>query len=188
MTNPQGPPNPDPIDSWGRPGNQGPFGQPPTERPTERIRGRAASGACPRQPPPGCPVPPPGADGAIRHAPSRTRSSPATRRRRPAGRPRRNRWPLHRKTGPSEEETALLRDPLSILLVFVIVLALVVAGLIGAELYVRHVARQQGRRGGRVRGQGPGHRVVRRDAADAVAGGHEALHQHLGADGRQPDS
>ena len=33
-----------------------------------------------------------------------------------------------------------LRDPLSILLVCIIVFALIIAGLIGAELYVRHVA------------------------------------------------
>ncbi len=34
----------------------------------------------------------------------------------------------------------LLRDPLSILLIVVIVLALVIAALLGAELYIRHVA------------------------------------------------
>ena len=34
----------------------------------------------------------------------------------------------------------LLRDPLSLLLICIIVFALVVAGLIGAELYARHVA------------------------------------------------
>lgn len=36
-----------------------------------------------------------------------------------------------------------LRDPLSILLVFIIVIALVIAGLIGAELYARHVAQNK---------------------------------------------
>jgi len=38
------------------------------------------------------------------------------------------------------EKRRFLRDPLSILLVVVIVVALVVAGLLGAELYVRHEA------------------------------------------------
>ena len=45
---------------------------------------------------------------------------------------------------------------------------------------------QQGRRGGGMRGQGPGHRVVRGGAVDAVAVTHQALHQHLGVDGGQP--
>ena len=36
-----------------------------------------------------------------------------------------------------------LRDPLSILLVFIIVISLVIAGLIGAELYARHVAQDK---------------------------------------------
>ncbi|ORX03828.1 hypothetical protein AWC29_17370 [Mycobacterium triplex] len=36
MTNPPGPPNEGPS-SWARGGDQGPFGPPPTERPTERL-------------------------------------------------------------------------------------------------------------------------------------------------------
>jgi uncharacterized membrane protein len=42
--------------------------------------------------------------------------------------------------GPGKSKRRFLRDPLSIMLVLIIVFALVIAGLIGAELYVRHVA------------------------------------------------
>lgn len=43
-------------------------------------------------------------------------------------------------SAPPKKKRRFLRDPLSVLLVFVIVFALIVAGLIGAELYARHVA------------------------------------------------
>jgi LmeA-like phospholipid-binding len=134
VTNPQGPPNQGPS-TWGRPGNQGPFGQPPTERPTEQLpSGDPAQGPPttagqqpgqteqlsaphagmqrPGYPPP--PVPPAGpAEG------------PATPNEEPA---------------PVKRKRRFLRDPLSILLVCIIVISLVIAGLIGAELYARHVA------------------------------------------------
>ena len=125
MTNPQGPPNEGPS-TWGRPGSQGSFGQPPTERPTEQIhtgdpaqtppteqRGtphRAAQGA--RQPTPGV-------------VPASAARQPAAPNDEPAPAKRKRRW---------------LRDPLSILLICIIVAALVIAGLIGAELYARHIA------------------------------------------------
>jgi LmeA-like phospholipid-binding len=54
--------------------------------------------------------------------------------------------PTERLAAPNEEpapvkrKRRLLRDPLSILLICVIVFSLVIAGLIGAELYARHVA------------------------------------------------
>lgn len=41
---------------------------------------------------------------------------------------------------PKRSRLGFLRDPLSMVLVFVIVVALVLAGLLGAELYVRHRA------------------------------------------------
>ena len=41
---------------------------------------------------------------------------------------------------PAKRKRRFLRDPLSILLICVIVFSLIIAGLIGAELYVRHVA------------------------------------------------
>jgi hypothetical protein len=54
--------------------------------------------------------------------------------------------PTERLAAPNEEpapakrKRRLLRDPLSILLICIIVFSLVIAGLIGAELYARHVA------------------------------------------------
>ncbi|OBF52955.1 hypothetical protein A5787_06720 [Mycobacterium sp. 852002-50816_SCH5313054-b] len=44
---------------------------------------------------------------------------------------------------PVKRKRRFLRDPLSILLICIIVFALLIAGLIGAELYVRHVADQK---------------------------------------------
>ncbi|BAN33158.1 DUF2993 domain-containing protein [Mycobacterium avium subsp. hominissuis] len=42
--------------------------------------------------------------------------------------------------GPAKKKRRFLRDPVSVLLIFIIVFALLIAGFIGAELYVRHVA------------------------------------------------
>jgi hypothetical protein len=133
VTNPQGPPNQDPS-TWGRPGNQGPFNQPPTERPTERI-----STGGPGQMPPPPPAPPPGQTeqfGVPPHTqppsyqPPPSRPAPPTDRlATPGEEPR-----------PEKKKRRFLRDPISIVLIFVIVFALIIAGLIGAELYVRHVA------------------------------------------------
>ena len=57
----------------------------------------------------------------------------------PAGPPE---WPAApgQEPAPMKRKRRFLRDPLSILLVCIIVFALIIAGLIGAELYVRHVA------------------------------------------------
>ena len=133
MTNPPGPSNEDPS-AWARPGNPGPFGQPPTERPTERLR----TGG-PAQPPP-APGPPPAQTeqlGAPHPGPQRPESPPPPIP--PAG-------PTEKLAAANPEPTAVkrkrrfLRDPLSVLLICIIVVALVLAGLIGAELYARHVA------------------------------------------------
>jgi hypothetical protein len=133
VTNPQGPPNQDPS-TWGRPGNQGPFNQPPTERPTERI-----STGGPGQIPPHRPAPPPGQTEQFAvppHAqppgyqPPPTPPSPPTERLGTPG----------EEPKPEQKKRRFLRDPISIVLIFVIVFALIIAGLIGAELYVRHVA------------------------------------------------
>ncbi|OBI04167.1 hypothetical protein A5714_03665 [Mycobacterium sp. E2462] len=54
--------------------------------------------------------------------------------------------PTERLAAPDEDPASgkrkrrFLRDPLSVALVFIIVFALVIAGFVGAELYVRHVA------------------------------------------------
>ncbi|MCV7100340.1 LmeA family phospholipid-binding protein [Mycobacterium palustre] len=138
MTNPQGPqgpPNEGPS-TWARPGGQGPFGQPPTERPTERIN----TGGPARTPPPPASSP--------QHQQTEQLSAPHAGARRPSYPP-----PATPPAGPTERLAAqneepppvkrkrrFLRDPLSIALICVIVLALVVGGLVGAELYTRHVA------------------------------------------------
>ena len=136
MTNPPGPPSQDPS-TWGRPGNQGPINQPPTERPTERI-----STGGPGNVPPPPPSPPPGQTERFAtpvpnvHQPGPGYPPPPVP---PAG-------PTERLPTPPGEEPApkrkrrFLRDPISIVLIFVIVVALVIAGLVGAELYVRHTA------------------------------------------------
>jgi hypothetical protein len=135
VTNPQGPPNEGPS-TWARPGNRGPFGQPPTERPTERIN----TGGPAQAPPPAAPGQQPGQTEQL--------SAPHANPPRPGYAP-----PPIPPVGPTEKLAApdqepppvkskrrFLRDPLSILLICVIVFALIIAGLIGAELYVRHVA------------------------------------------------
>ncbi|WAJ45945.1 DUF2993 domain-containing protein [Mycobacterium sp. Aquia_216] len=115
MTKPQGPPNDGPS-SWSRPGDQGPFGPPPTARP-----GPADSGAAAQQYSPsadtqqaGFPPPPPPAAPTERIAAPREEPAPAKKKR--------------------------FRDPLSIVLICIIVVSLLIAGLIGGELYARHVA------------------------------------------------
>ncbi|MCV7439053.1 LmeA family phospholipid-binding protein [Mycobacterium seoulense] len=136
MTNPQGPPNPDPS-PWGRPGNQGPFGQPPTERPTERI---STGGPAPAPPP--ASGPPPGRTERISTPPPNMQrpdyapppppvppAGPTEKLATPGGEP-----------APGKKKRRFLRDPLSVVLVCIIVVCLVIAGLVGAELYVRHVA------------------------------------------------
>jgi hypothetical protein len=84
---------------------------PPREPQTEQLGAPRADTQGPGHPPP--PVPPAGPTERF-----------ATPNEEPA--------PVKRKRG--------FRDPLSILLVCIIVASLVIAGLIGAELYVRHVA------------------------------------------------
>jgi uncharacterized membrane protein len=136
VTNPQGPPGPpnEGPSTWARPGNQGPFGQPPTERPTERISTEG----------PAQQAPPPAAAGqqteqlAVPHQnPQRPTYPPPPVP--PAG-------PTEKLATPDEEpapvkrKRRLLRDPLSIALICIIVFALLIAALIGGELYVRHQA------------------------------------------------
>ncbi len=53
--------------------------------------------------------------------------------------------PTEQFAAPGEDPAAkkkrrVLRDPVSVVLIFVIIFALVIAGLIGAELYARHIA------------------------------------------------
>jgi hypothetical protein len=126
VTNPQGPPNEGPS-SWARPGDQGPLGPPPTERATERIHTGDAA-----QPPQNAAAQPP-----YPPAPDTQQAGYPPPPVPPAG-------PTERIAAPSEEPAPAkkkrLRDPLSLVLICVIVVSLVVAGLIGGELYARHVA------------------------------------------------
>jgi hypothetical protein len=120
VTNPQGPSNEGPA-SWARPGDQGPFGPPPTEQLRPGDAGLPPNAAAAQQYPPGAdtqagypsPPPPPAAPTERIAAPSRE-PEPAKKKR--------------------------FRDPLSIVLICVIVVSLLIAGLIGGELYARHVA------------------------------------------------
>ncbi|WP_171975010.1 LmeA family phospholipid-binding protein [Mycobacterium colombiense] len=138
MTNPQGPPNPDPS-QWGRPSNQGPFGQPPTERPTERIS-TGGPGHVPPPPPPAH-GPPPGQTERFGtpqpHMQQPGYPPPPTP---PAGPTERLATPPHDDATTGKKKRRFGRDPVSVLLIFIIVIALIIAGLIGAELYVRHLA------------------------------------------------
>lgn len=134
MTNPQGPPNQDPS-TWARPGNQGPLNQPPTERPTERI-----STGGPGQVPPPQPAPPPGRTeqfGAPQpHVQQPGYPPPPV----PPAAPTDRLTTPGEDSKPAQKKRRFLRDPISIVLIFIIAFALIIAGLIGAELYVRHVA------------------------------------------------
>ncbi|WP_156687701.1 LmeA family phospholipid-binding protein [Mycobacterium sp. Marseille-P9652] len=138
MTNPQGPQGPsnEGPSTWARPGNQGPFGQPPTERPTERI-----NTAGPGQAPQTAPGQLPGQTERIAAPQTNTQQPgyappPPTP---PAG-PTERIPAQGEEPEPGKRKRGFLRDPLSILLICIIIFALVIAGLIGAELYVRHVA------------------------------------------------
>lgn len=58
----------------------------------------------------------------------------------PAGPTERLATPPNDDAAPGKKKRRFGRDPVSVLLIFIIVIALIIAGLIGAELYVRHVA------------------------------------------------
>jgi DUF2993 family protein len=137
VTNPPGPPNQDPS-TWGRPGNQGPINQPPTERPTERISTGGPGHVPP--PPPSAPAPDQterfGTPAPNVHQPGPGYPPPPVP---PAG-PTETLPTPGEEPAPAKKKRRFLRDPISIVLIFVIVVALVIAGLVGAELYVRHTA------------------------------------------------
>ena len=134
MTNPPGPPNEGPP-TWGRPGSPGPFGQQPTERPTEHIR-TGPPGAAP-QPPASVP------SSQERTEQFSTAANPQQPGPPPPPIPP---GPTERLATPSQgpppgkKRKRSIRDPLSLLLIGIIVISLLVAGLIGGELYARHVA------------------------------------------------
>ena len=121
---------------WGRPGNQGPFGQPPTERPTETINTGGPAAA-----PPPAAGPPPGQTERIGTPPPNMQRPdyPPPPPIPPAG-PTETLATPGEEPAPGKKKRRFLRDPLSVVLVCIIVVCLVIAGLVGAELYVRHVA------------------------------------------------
>jgi LmeA-like phospholipid-binding len=80
-------------------------------------------------PRPGPPPPPPPAEGATQHIPRPEPQQISPTEPPPPGGPK-----------PTKTKRSFLRDPLSIVLIVIIVLALAAAGLAGAELYARHVA------------------------------------------------
>jgi hypothetical protein len=110
VTNPQGPPQQDPS-VWGRPGSD----YPPTQPAPQADRSHEP----PAQPPPQT-LPPP------------TLEFPATS---PYTQP-----PPQDTAAPVKTKRRFRGDPVSIILVLVIVAALGIAGLIGGELYARNVA------------------------------------------------
>lgn len=134
MTTPQGPRNEGPS-GWARPGDQGPLGRPPA--PGAGPQGGPLHPGGPRyQPPPGQPQQPTQEQAAANADTRRIHTPPpnlAGDHTTPIGRPQED-------AGEVKKKKRRLRDPLSILLVLIIVFALVVAGLIGTELYVRHEA------------------------------------------------
>lgn len=123
MTNLQGPSS-DPS-AWARPGDQGPFDQPAgaEPRPYETAQDHAPEHTEPHA---AAPTGPDGAGPPPRHTPVGGRTS----------------TPGTSKTEPAAVKTkrGFHRDPLTVFLALIIVVSLVVAGLIGSELYARHVA------------------------------------------------
>jgi hypothetical protein len=138
VTTPQGPPQEDPS-QWARPQGEGPAEQPaaPSEAPTGQMPSDQPPEGQPTEPVPGPAEPPPGAPAqptldypAV--PPPYPQEYPAAP---PPGQP-----PSEATPAPVKTKRRLLRDPLSVVLVVVIVLALLIACVIGAELYARHRA------------------------------------------------
>ncbi|WP_083746006.1 LmeA family phospholipid-binding protein [Mycobacterium numidiamassiliense] len=136
MTNPPGPP-PEGPSTWGRPGSQGPFGQQPTERPTEHIH----TGP-PGQPAPSVPLSQERTEQfGVGHANAPQPGPPPPPV--PPGPTERLATPDHEPPPAKQRKKRSLRDPLSIVLIAIIVVSLVLAGLIGGELYARHDAQSK---------------------------------------------
>ncbi|OSC42627.1 DUF2993 domain-containing protein [Mycobacterium decipiens] len=142
MTNPQGPPN-DPS-QWARPGDQGPLARPPasSEPSTRRLRPGEPGGHA--QEPLNLPTQP--AQQAEAQTEHLTASHAQTRRPGRATAHSASPDPTVRpaepekEPGPVKAKRRTRRDPLTVFLVLIIVFSLVIAGLIGGELYTRHVA------------------------------------------------
>jgi hypothetical protein len=133
VTNPQGPPNDGPQ-AWGRPGNQGPPGQP--QAPTERIQ-TGPPGPGRAQEPPTTQLPTQaGHFNAARG--DAQRPSPPAQFDAAAGQTEQlgTRQP---EAAPKQKKRGFFRNPLAILLVVVIVVALVATAVIVGEIIARRV-------------------------------------------------
>ncbi|WP_204080347.1 DUF2993 domain-containing protein [Mycobacterium riyadhense] len=139
MTNPQGPPS-DPS-AWARPGSQGPLGRPPApgtppggrlhQGAPEASRGQEAATAASQVPQETQPLTAANADAQRPGNPAA--ASRSANRTTPLAAPT-------QEPEPGKTKRRRRRDPLSVVLVLIIVFSLVLAGLIGAELYVRNQA------------------------------------------------
>ena len=112
MTNPQGPPHQDPSSIWARPGDQS-----SPDQPTPQAGSSYQPPTPPTYPPPAQEYP---ATASFGQPPPEDAAEPVKAKRR------------FRFRG----------DPVSVVLVLVIVAALGIAGLVGGELYARHRANQ----------------------------------------------
>ncbi|EUA22666.1 hypothetical protein I552_7157 [Mycobacterium xenopi 3993] len=121
-----------PPEGEARPNNPGaaeaPTGQMPSDQQSEGERTEQVPG--PAEPPPGAPAQPTLDYPAV--PPPYPQEYPAAP---PPGQP-----PSEATPAPVKTKRRLFRDPLSVVLVVVIVLALLIAGVIAAELYARHRA------------------------------------------------
>ena len=126
MTNPQGPPHQDPS-IWARPGNQSPSTQPAPQAGSPTTQTAPSHGGPhfdhayepPAQPP--------------------EQTLPLPRQEYPAASPY-GQPPSQDPPAPVKAKRRFIGDPVSIILILVIVAALAVAGLIGGELYARNRA------------------------------------------------
>jgi hypothetical protein len=121
MTDPHGPPHPDDPSRWARPGAGPPA---PSDSPTAQIRPAGTQELRGYQPPtaPDEPYHP-----AYAHIPPNSGAAPTER--------------FPSETPPADKAGhSFLRDPLSITLIFVIVVALIGVGIVAAELIARHIA------------------------------------------------
>ncbi|MDA3640046.1 DUF2993 domain-containing protein [Mycobacterium xenopi] len=153
MTTPQGPSRGDPSE-WARPTAPRPQPtSPPSQSPTQRIphpgrpqEPRRQPGPPPRQPgPPPVqrpqhPGPPPAAPPPhVGRSPSPQPQPPGPPQPAEQATTRLSTHPPSKDT-PVKTQRGFFRNPTAVVLVLVTVVALVLAGLIGAELYTRHTA------------------------------------------------
>lgn len=142
VTNPQGPP-PEGPSIWSRPGGAGAYTQPP-ETPTKSLRPSPPQGS------PGYESPATPDQLPTAHLQHEQQFQEKAAHQQQANYQSAAGAPSHRTNPaaatPQDQNVAkktkrrFFGDPLSLVLILIIVVALVVAGIIGAELYARHIA------------------------------------------------